>query len=196
MLDSLKIRVIEKGGFVQHMKSIGKLGGQNKVPRLSNDRSVANNLLNYEKKVNIGILGSTGSIGTQALQVISECKSIDYSVDFLTANNNFKLLIQQAIKHRPKSVVIANEAHVEEIKKQLKGLNISIYSGTSSLEKVVETETTNIVLTALVGFSGLKPTINAIKCGKKIALANKETLVVAGELIMSLCKKKASNYTC
>ena len=143
-----------------------------------------------KKKVNIGILGSTGSIGTQALQVISECKSIDYSVDFLTANNNFKLLIQQAIKHRPKSVVIANEAHVEEIKKQLKGLDISIYSGTSSLEKVVETETTNIVLTALVGFSGLKPTINAIKCGKKIALANKETLVVAGELIMSLCKKE------
>ena len=81
-----------------------------------------------KKTVNIGILGSTGSIGTQALQVISECKSIDYSLDFLTANNNFKLLIQQAIKHRPKSVVIANEAHVGEIKKQLKGLDISIYS--------------------------------------------------------------------
>ena len=80
------------------------------------------------KKVNIGILGSTGSIGTQALQVISECKSIDYSLDFLTANNNFKLLIQQAVKYRPKSVVIANEAHVEEIKKQLKGLDISILS--------------------------------------------------------------------
>ena len=84
------------------MKSIGKLGGQNKVPRLSNDRSVANNLLNYEKKVNIGILGSTGSIGTQALQVISECKSIDYSVDFLTANNNFKLLITTGYKTQAK----------------------------------------------------------------------------------------------
>jgi len=86
--------------------------------------------------------------------------------------------------------VIVNEIYAEEIKKQLKGLNISVYSGVSSIEKVVETETTNIVLTALVGFSGLKPTINAIKCGKKIALANKETLVVAGELIMSLCKRE------
>ena len=92
-----------------------------------------------KKKVNIGILGSTGSIGTQALQVISDCETIDYSVDFLTANNNFKLLIQQAIKYRPKSVVIANKIHVEEVKKQLKGLDISVYSGVSSLEKVVET---------------------------------------------------------
>ncbi len=143
-----------------------------------------------KKKVNIGILGSTGSIGTQALQVIGECETVDYSVDFLTANNNFKLLIQQAIKHRPKSVVIANKIYAEEIKKQLRGLGISVYSGVSSLEKIVETETTDIVLTALVGFSGLKPTINAIKRGKKIALANKETLVVAGELIMTLCKKQ------
>ena len=115
-----------------------------------------------KKKVNIGILGSTGSIGTQALQVIDECKAIDYCVDFLTANNNFKLLIEQAIKHRPKSVVINNKIYKEEIKKQLKGLNISVYSGTSSLKKIVETETTDIVLTALVGFSGLEPTINAI----------------------------------
>ena len=143
-----------------------------------------------KKKINVGILGSTGSIGTQTLQVISECKTIDYSIDFLTANNNFNLLIQQAIIHKPKSVVIVNKIYAKRIKKQLNGLNISVYSGVSSLEKIVETETTDIVLTALVGFSGLKPTINAIKYGKKIALANKETLVVAGELIMSLCKKK------
>jgi 1-deoxy-D-xylulose-5-phosphate reductoisomerase len=139
-------------------------------------------------KKTILILGSTGSIGTQALDVISEHRHL-FEVDTLTANNNHLLLIKQAKKHLPKTVVIVNEKKRSIVSRALSGLGIIVLSGKKSLEDVVERENVDLVLTALVGYSGLKPTINAIKHNKTIALANKETLVVAGELIMSLSKE-------
>ena len=139
-------------------------------------------------KKTILILGSTGSIGTQALDVISEHRHL-FEVDTLTANNNHLLLIKQAKKHLPKTVVIVNEKKRSIVSRALSGLGIIVLSGKKSLEEVVERENVDLVLTALVGYSGLKPTINAIKHNKTIALANKETLVVAGELIMSLSKE-------
>ena len=139
-------------------------------------------------KRGIAILGSTGSIGTQALEVILEHKNL-FSVEVLTANNNCDLLIKQAKKHKPNTVVIVNQAKYNKVNSELSKLGIKVYSGQKSLEQIVESENINIVLTALVGYSGLIPTINAIKHGKKIALANKETLVVAGDLITKLSKK-------
>ncbi|MDC1063722.1 1-deoxy-D-xylulose-5-phosphate reductoisomerase [Flavobacteriales bacterium] len=139
-------------------------------------------------KRGIAILGSTGSIGTQALEVILEHKNL-FSVEVLTANNNCDLLIEQAKKHKPNTVVIVNQAKYNKVNSELSKLGIKVYSGQKSLEQIVESENINIVLTALVGYSGLIPTINAIKHGKKIALANKETLVVAGDLITKLSKK-------
>ena len=139
-------------------------------------------------KRGIAILGSTGSIGTQALEVILEHKNL-FSVEVLTANNNCDLLIEQAKKHKPNTVVIVNQAKYNKVNSELSKLGIKVYSGQKSLEQIVESENINIVLTALVGYSGLIPTINAIKNGKKIALANKETLVVAGDLITKLSKK-------
>ena len=139
-------------------------------------------------KIGIAILGSTGSIGTQALEVIIEHKDL-FSVEVLTANNNCDLLIEQAKKHKPNTVVIVNQAKYNKVNSELSKLGIKVYSGQKSLEQIVESENINIVLTALVGYSGLIPTINAIKHGKKIALANKETLVVAGDLITKLSKK-------
>ncbi|MDA9227823.1 1-deoxy-D-xylulose-5-phosphate reductoisomerase [Flavobacteriales bacterium] len=139
-------------------------------------------------KRGIAILGSTGSIGTQALEVIIEHKNL-FSVEVLTANNNCDLLIEQAKKHKPNTVVIVNQAKYNKVNSELSKLGIKVYSGQKSLEQIVESENINIVLTALVGYSGLIPTINAIKHGKKIALANKETLVVAGDLITKLSKK-------
>jgi 1-deoxy-D-xylulose-5-phosphate reductoisomerase len=139
-------------------------------------------------KIGIAILGSTGSIGTQALEVIIEHKDL-FSVEVLTANNNCDLLIKQAKKHKPNTVVIVNQAKYNKVNSELSKLGIKVYSGQKSLEQIVESENINIVLTALVGYSGLIPTINAIKHGKKIALANKETLVVAGDLITKLSKK-------
>ena len=139
-------------------------------------------------KIGIAILGSTGSIGTQALEVIIEHKDL-FSVEVLTANNNCDLLIKQAKKHKPNTVVIVNQAKYNKVNSELSKLGIKVYSGQKSLEQIVESEKINIVLTALVGYSGLIPTINAIKHGKKIALANKETLVVAGDLITKLSKK-------
>ena len=137
-------------------------------------------------KKGIAILGSTGSIGVQALEVIDE--NIDlFEVEVLTANENSQLLIKQAKDHRPNSVVIVNEKKYDEVFSALNPLNIKVYSGKNSLEQIVVSEKIDIVLTAVVGYSGLLPTINAIKNGKKIALANKETLVVAGELITRLC---------
>ncbi|MBL6874184.1 MAG: 1-deoxy-D-xylulose-5-phosphate reductoisomerase [Flavobacteriales bacterium] len=136
-------------------------------------------------KKGIAILGSTGSVGTQALEVISEHKTL-FSVEVLTAYNNCNLLIEQAKKHKPNAVVIVNPAKYDKVNSELSKLGIKVYSGQKSLEQIVESEKINIVLTALVGYSGLTPTINAIKHGKKIALANKETLVVAGDLIMRL----------
>ena len=136
-------------------------------------------------KKGIAILGSTGSIGIQALEVISENNDL-FDVEVLTANENSQLLIKQAKLHNPNSVVIVNENKYDEVYSALNPLNIKVYSGKNSLEQIIESEKIDVVLTAVVGYSGLMPTINAIKNGKKIALANKETLVVAGELITRL----------
>ena len=140
------------------------------------------------KKKQIAILGSTGSIGTQALEVISEHSDL-FEVEVLTANNNSALLIEQAKKYKPNTVVITNEDKYKEVDDALFDLGIKVFAGQQSLEEVVEGENIDVVLTALVGYSGLKPTIHAIKSGKNIALANKETLVVAGCLISLLCKE-------
>ena len=139
-----------------------------------------------KRKKHIAILGSTGSIGTQTLKVI-EAHPDRFVVEILTANNNAKLLIKQAKKYKPNIVVIANKEKYQEVNEVLFDLGIKVFAGERSLEDVVDNDNIDIVLTALVGYSGLKPTIKAIKCGKNIALANKETLVVAGELITKLC---------
>ena len=138
------------------------------------------------KKKHIAILGSTGSIGTQSLEVV-DAHPERFVVEVLTANNNSNLLIQQAIKYKPNIVVITNQEKYKEVNEALFDLGIKVYAGQQSLEEVVENENIDIVITALVGYSGLKPTIRAIKSGKNIALANKETLVVAGDLITKLC---------
>ncbi len=133
----------------------------------------------------IAILGSTGSIGTQALDVISKHKSL-FEVEVLTANNNADLLIKQAIQHNPNFVVICNEKKYPEVFAALDKKGIKVFCGKNSIEDIVESESIDIVLTALVGYSGLMPTIKAIKKRKCIALANKETLVVAGDLITKM----------
>lgn len=137
------------------------------------------------KTKNIAILGSTGSIGTQALQVIKEHKDL-YSVYAITANNSSELLIKQAREFLPEVVVIANESKYLEVKESLSDLPIKVYAGGEAISQIVESSSIDIVLTAMVGYSGLKPTINAIRNNKVIALANKETLVVAGELVNQL----------
>ncbi|MCE5331019.1 MAG: 1-deoxy-D-xylulose-5-phosphate reductoisomerase [Bacteroidales bacterium] len=144
-----------------------------------------------DNKKQIAILGSTGSIGTQALEVISENDSL-FEVYALTANNQVDLLIEQARKFQPEMVTIANEAYYLKLKEALADLPIKVFAGNDSIAQVAEMQPVDIVLTAMVGYSGLKPTINAIKAGKKIALANKETLVVAGELICNLVEKHNS----
>ncbi|NQW76797.1 MAG: 1-deoxy-D-xylulose-5-phosphate reductoisomerase [Cytophagales bacterium] len=136
----------------------------------------------------IAILGSTGSIGTQALEVIDQHPSI-FEVEVLTAMSQADLLISQAIKYQPSHVVIGDESKYEFVRNALSGLNINVHAGAKSLEEVVTLESVNVVLTALVGYAGLLPTVKAIQAGKPIALANKETLVVAGGLIMPLAKK-------
>ena len=136
----------------------------------------------------IAILGSTGSIGTQALEVIDQHPAI-FKVEVLTAMNQADLLISQAIQYKPSHVVIGDESKYELVKNALLGLNIVVHSGAKSLEEVVTLNSVDIVLTALVGYAGLLPTVKAIQAGKPIALANKETLVVAGGLIMPLAKK-------
>jgi len=149
------------------------------------------NILMTENKKQIAILGSTGSIGTQALEVISENDSL-YEVYALTANNNVDLLIQQARKYKPEMVAIGNEDHYQKLKSALSDLPVKVFAGDDSIAQVAEMQPIDILLTAMVGFSGLKPTISAIKAGKRIALANKETLVVAGELICSLASEHNS----
>ncbi|MBM6882898.1 1-deoxy-D-xylulose-5-phosphate reductoisomerase [Bacteroides caecigallinarum] len=139
-------------------------------------------------KKQIAILGSTGSIGTQALQVIEEHPDL-YEVYALTANNKVDKLIEQARKFHPEAVVIANEDKYQVLKDALSDLPIKVYAGAEALSQIVESGPINIVLTAMVGYAGLKPTINAISSGKTIALANKETLVVAGELITELAQQ-------
>lgn len=136
-------------------------------------------------KKRIAILGSTGSIGTQALQVIEEHSDL-YEAYVLTANNSVDKLIAQARQCVPSAVVIANEAHYEEVKNALSDLPIKVYAGAEALCQVVQDDNVDIVLASMVGFAGLRPTISAIKAKKMIALANKETLVVAGELINRL----------
>ena len=140
-------------------------------------------------KRKVAILGSTGSIGTQALEVIDEQSGL-FEVEILTANKNADLLIQQAKKYKPNSVVIVDDSQYKKVKDALWDDGISVYVGVEALEQVVEFKEVDIVLTALVGYAGLKPTIAAINAGKTIALANKETLVVAGELITKLAKEK------
>tara|TARA_B100000809_G_scaffold113711_1_gene112208 strand:+ start:9187 stop:10356 length:1170 start_codon:yes stop_codon:yes gene_type:complete len=139
-------------------------------------------------KKKIAILGSTGSIGTQALEVIEE-HSDKFQVEVLTANTNADLLIEQAIKFKPNAVVIVDETKFEEVSEKLWKYDIKTFTGEAALAQVVEMDDINIVLTALVGYAGLLPTINAIKAKKSIALANKETLVVAGELITKLARE-------
>lgn len=139
-------------------------------------------------KKQIAILGSTGSIGTQALQVIEEHPDL-YEVYALTANNKVEKLIEQARKFQPETVVIANEDKYQQLKDALTDLPIKVYAGAEALCEIVESGPVNIVLTAMVGYAGLKPTMNAIMAGKTIALANKETLVVAGELITELAQQ-------
>lgn len=134
----------------------------------------------------ICILGSTGSIGTQALDVIEQ-HSDRYEVYCLTANNRYEMLAEQARKFRPTAVVIANKAHYEALKLLLADLpDIKVYAGAKALDEIVEAQPIDMVLTAMVGFAGLSPTIHAIKARKTICLANKETLVVAGDLICRL----------
>lgn len=137
------------------------------------------------KKRQLAILGSTGSIGTQALEVVSEHSDL-FEVYALTANNQVDLLINQARKYMPEVVVIANERKYPELKEALEDLPIKVWAGADTIAQMVQSEPIDMVLTAMVGYSGLRPTISAIKAGKAIALANKETLVVAGELIMKL----------
>lgn len=140
-------------------------------------------------KKQIAILGSTGSIGTQALQVIDEHPDL-FEAYCLTANNRVKELAEQARRYNPAAVVIANEDKYEELKSLLSDMpDIKVYAGKQAIDEIVEACPIDMVLTAMVGFAGLSPTIHAIKAHKKICLANKETLVVAGELICELSKK-------
>tara|TARA_Y100000768_G_scaffold306451_1_gene240453 strand:+ start:282 stop:1436 length:1155 start_codon:yes stop_codon:yes gene_type:complete len=141
---------------------------------------------------NIAILGSTGSIGTQTLEVISENKN-KFKIDLLSANRNYKLLIEQAIKYKPATIIFGDINHKRNLEKGLKNEKINIYYGEKALNNFTEFCNPSLVLTALVGKSGLIPTINAIKNNIDIALANKETLVVAGEIIMKLCEKHNVN---
>lgn len=141
------------------------------------------------KKQQICILGSTGSIGTQALEVIAEHADL-YEVYCLTAFNQVELLAQQARQFMPAAVVIANEAHYKRLCSLLDDCpDIKVYAGAKALDEIVQAEPIDMVLTAMVGFAGLTPTVNAIKARKKICLANKETLVVAGEIIMRLAQE-------
>ena len=141
------------------------------------------------KKRQIAILGSTGSIGTQALQVIEEHSEL-YEVYCLTANNKIELLAQQAHQFKPAAIVIANEARYDELKRLMDDLpDVKVYAGKQALDEIVEAQPIDMVLTAMVGFAGLSPTIHAIKARKTICLANQETLVVAGELIRDLASE-------
>ena len=137
----------------------------------------------------IAILGSTGSIGTQALEVISSHPD-KFEVEILSALNNADLLIEQSIRYLPNMVVIGNEQHYQKVKKSLESYPIKVYCGEDAIAQVAGSGSVDMVITAMVGFSGLKPTIEAIRAGKDIALANKETLVVAGELIMKEAAEK------
>ena len=143
-------------------------------------------------KRRIAILGSTGSIGTQALEVIRQYPD-KLEVEVLTAHSNAPLLIRQAIEFMPNAVVISKESMYKLVLEALDPYDIKVYSGSASIEQVVEMESIDMVLVALVGWSGLKPTLRAIQAGKPVALANKETQVVAGELVTRLAREKGVN---
>lgn len=148
--------------------------------------------MEQSSKKTIAILGSTGSIGQQALEVIS-AQQDSLQVEVLTAQKNSALLIEQAIRYQPNSVVIGDDSKYEEVKTGLRDYPIKVYAGKDALTQIVESDEIEIVLTALVGAAGLEPTINAIKNKKHIALANKETLVVAGELVTRLARENEVN---
>jgi len=140
----------------------------------------------------VAILGSTGSIGTQTLDVIRQHPDW-FTVEVLTAQHNWELLVAQALEFKPNAVVIGNEIYYAQVKEALSTEEIKVFTGQKAIAQVVEMETIDVVLTALVGYAGLIPTVHAIRSGKQIALANKETLVVAGELITALAKQHAVN---
>lgn len=144
------------------------------------------------QKRKIAILGSTGSIGTQALEVIKANEDI-FEVEVLTAQNNADLLIEQSLTFKPNCVVIGNDDLYDKVHSALDNAGIKVYAGAKALESVVQMDSIDMVLTSMVGYSGLLPTIKAIEAGKHIALANKETLVVAGELITKLAEEKGVN---
>ncbi len=144
-------------------------------------------------KRKIAILGSTGSIGRQALEVVREHPE-QFEIELLTANNSSELLIKQAIEFKPNNVVICNEAKYSEVAQALDPHYIKVFAGMDSVCDLVQASEIDIVLTAMVGFSGLRSTIAAIKAGKRIALANKETLVAAGEIVVELAKKHRSTF--
>lgn len=140
------------------------------------------------EKRHIAILGATGSIGTQALDVIGHHRDM-FDVDLLTANNNADLLIRQALEFRPNNVVICNEALYDKVNDALSGEDIKVWAGMESVNALVQSSSVDVVLASMVGFSGLEPTLNAIKAGKVIALANKETLVAAGSIVTRLARE-------
>ena len=141
---------------------------------------------------NIAIFGSTGSIGTQALEVIREQKDF-FVIEILTAQTNAELLIKQALEFLPNAVVIGDEKKYNEVQEALKATDIKVFAGEDALEEVADFDTYDIILTAIVGFAGLKPTLKAVKKGKTIGLANKETLVVAGDIVMELARQYGTN---
>ncbi|HOV10334.1 MAG TPA: 1-deoxy-D-xylulose-5-phosphate reductoisomerase [Bacteroidales bacterium] len=143
-------------------------------------------------KKRIAILGSTGSIGKQALEIIRIFPE-KFSAEILTADSNANLLIQQALEFMPNAVVITNDTYYQRVKSALEPHDIKVYAGHESLEQIVESENIDMVLTAIVGFAGLRPTLNAIRYKKTLALANKETLVVAGDVITRTARKEAVN---
>jgi 1-deoxy-D-xylulose-5-phosphate reductoisomerase len=145
-----------------------------------------------EKKRSIAVLGSTGSIGTQALDVIRKHSDL-FEAEILTAHNNADLLIKQAVEFQPNAVVITNKNHYEKVKSALQPFPIKVYAGFDSLEQIVESDTIDMVLAAIVGIAGLKSTYNAVKHKKTLALANKETLVVAGDIITKLAQENSVN---
>jgi 1-deoxy-D-xylulose-5-phosphate reductoisomerase len=140
----------------------------------------------------VAILGSTGSIGTQALEVLRACPGA-FAAEVLAAGGNADLLIQQAIEFKPNAVVIGDETRYAEVRRALDPHDIKVFAGTAAIEQVVEMETVDMVLAGIVGYAGLASTLNAIRHGKPVALANKETLVVAGELVTKLAREKAVN---
>ena len=147
---------------------------------------------NTADKRHIAILGSTGSIGTQALEVLEANPDV-FELEVLTAHGSADLLIEQALKFKPNCVVIGKEELFKKVQDALFDEGVKVYAGADSLVQVVQMDEIDVVLTALVGYAGLRPTLSAIEAGKHIALANKETLVVAGDIVTDLAKKKGVN---